>query len=114
MVRKSNLKSTRKRVSQIPCEMACLAKYSGNAVWHLTLQLPACASHVPFLWEPLLSNFLQVSHKIALIFISCLIFHQLNTKPNTIKSYKIQGTNLVQLQHFLSWNKANIKYSCKS
>ena len=44
----------------------------------------------------------------------CLILHQLNTKPNTIKSHKIQGIKLMQLQHFLSWNKANIKHSCKS
>ena len=43
-----------------------------------------------------------------------LSLHQLNTQPNTIKSHKIQGTKLKQLQHFLSWNKANIKYSCKS
>ena len=25
----------------------------------------------------------------------------------------MQGTKLMQLQHFLSWNKANIKHSCK-
>ena len=31
-----------------------------------------------------------------------------------IKSHKIQGTKLKQLQHFLSQNKANIKHSCKS
>ena len=43
-----------------------------------------------------------------------LSLHQLNTKPNTIKSHKIQGTKLEQLQHFLSWNKANKKHSCKS
>ena len=43
-----------------------------------------------------------------------LSLHQLNTKPNTIKSHKIQGTKLEQLQHFFSWNKANIKHSCKS
>ena len=42
------------------------------------------------------------------------MLHQLNTKPNTIKSHKIQGTKLKQLQHFLLWNKANIKHSCKS
>ena len=60
--------------------------------------------------EPLLANFLRASHEIALIFIVCLILHQLNTKPNTIKSYKIQGKILLQLQHFLSWNKANIKH----
>ena len=40
--------------------------------------------------------------------------YQLNTKSNTIKSHKIQGTRLKQIQHFLSWNKANIKHSCKS
>ena len=43
-----------------------------------------------------------------------LSLHQLNTKLNTIKSHKIQGTKLKQLQDFLSWNKANIKHSCKS
>ena len=43
-----------------------------------------------------------------------LSLHQFNTKPNTIKSHKVQGYKLKQLQHFLSWNKANIKYSCKS
>ena len=43
-----------------------------------------------------------------------LSLHQLNTKPNTIKSHKVEGYKLKQLQHFLSWNKANIKYSCKS
>ena len=53
------------------------------------------------------------SREIHLFFNSCSIFHQLNTKPNTIKSHKIQWTKLKQLQHFLSWNKANIKHSCK-
>ena len=43
-----------------------------------------------------------------------LSIHQLNTKPNTIRSQKIQGTKLKKLHHFLSWNKANIKHSCKS
>ena len=43
---------------------------------------------------------------------TCSILHQLNTKPNTIKSHKIQENKLMQLQHFLSWNKTNIKYSC--
>ena len=37
-------------------------------------------------------------------------FFAILSKPNTIKSYKIQGKNLLQLQHFLSWNKANIKH----
>ena len=51
--------------------------------------------------------------KLHWFFISCSILHQLNTKPNTIKSHKIQRTKLKQLQHFLSCNKANIKHSCK-
>ena len=50
---------------------------------------------------PLLESFLQASCEIALIFIACLILQQLNTKPNTIKFQKIQGNNLLQLQHFL-------------
>ena len=43
-----------------------------------------------------------------------LSLHQLKTKPNTIKSHKIQGNKLKQLQHFFSWNKINIKHNCKS
>ena len=43
-----------------------------------------------------------------------LSLHQLNTKPNIVKSHKVHGYKLKQLQHFLSWNKANIKHSCKS
>ena len=80
----------------------------------MTLQLPACVSHLPLSREPLAANFLRVSREIALIFIAHLIPHQLNTKPNTIKSHKTQGTKLIQLQHFLLWNKVNIKHSCKS
>ena len=67
--------------------------------WH-TFQPLACASHVPFTREPLLANFQPVSCEIALIFITRLILHQLNTKPNAIKSHKIQGTKLKQLQQF--------------
>ena len=52
--------------------------------------------------------------KLHWFFISCSILHQLNTKPNTIKSHKIQRTKLKQIQHFLSWNKTNINHSCKS
>ena len=33
---------------------------------------------------------------------------------NIIKFHKIQENKLMQLQHFLSWNKVNIKHSCKS
>ena len=64
--------------------MAYLAKHSRNEVWHLTLQLLACTSHMAFSQVSLFTSFLQVSHKIALIFIACLILHQLNTKVNTI------------------------------
>ena len=90
--------------------MACLAKYS--------LALDSSASSMCFSRSlfvgTFLTNFLRACHKTALIFISCLILHQLNTKPNTIKSHKIQRNNLLHLQHFLSCNKANIKHSYKS
>ena len=83
-----------------------------------SLALNSLASSMYFsrglLRQPLLANFLRASCEIALIFIACLILHQLNTKSNTIKSHKIQRNKLMQLQHFLSWNKANIKRSCKS
>ena len=69
----------------------------------------SCASHVPF--RGLASRkFLAKSTDLQI----SLSLHQLNTKPNTIKSHKIQGTKLEQLQHFLLWNKTNIKHSCKS
>ena len=54
------------------------------------------------------------SCEIHLFFNSCSIFHQLNTKPNTIKSHKNTKNKIMQIQHFLSWNKVNIKCSCKS
>ena len=54
------------------------------------------------------------SRKIHLFFNSCSILHQLNTKPNIVKSHKIQWSKLKQLQHFLSWNKTKIKHICKS
>ena len=64
------------------------------------------ASHVATLWVGFSRNPLNLQLSLSL--------HQLNTKPNTIKSHKIQGTKLKQLQHFLLWNKTNIKHSCKS
>ena len=73
----------------------------------------SCASHMPFSREP----FSRTSHELV---AKCtdlqlsLSLHQLNTKLNTIKSHKIQGTKLKQIQYFLSWNKVNIKHSCKS
>ena len=66
----------------------------------------SCASHV--------ATTLVSFSRNPLTFQLSLSLHQLNTKPNTIKSYKIQETKLKQLQHFLSWNKTNIKHSCKS
>ena len=71
------------------------------------------------LWDTLNMALLQVSfsrasREIHLFFNSCSILHQLNTKPNTIKSHKKTRNKIMQIQHFLSWNKANIKYSCKS
>ena len=72
------------------------------------------SNHVLLMWlfHGLASWYLLV--KSTFSFDTCSILHQLNTKLNTIKSHKIQGITLKQLQHFLSWNKANIKYSCKS
>ena len=72
----------------------------------------SCASHMPFSREPLSQTSRELVTKCPDLHLS-LSLHQLNTKPNTIKSHKIQGTKLKQLQHFLSWNKANIKHSCK-
>ena len=65
-----------------------------------------CAPHVAF-------SRLSFSRNPLILHLS-LSLHQLNTKPNTIKSHKVQGYKLKQLQHFLLWNKANIKHSCKS
>ena len=44
--------------------------------------------------ETFLTNFLRASRKTTLIFISCSILHQLNTKTNTIKSHKMQGNKI--------------------
>ena len=72
-----------------------------------------CASHMPFLRELFSRTFRELVAKCTDLHLS-LSLHQLNTKPNIIKFYKTQGTKLKQLQHFLSWNKANIKHSYKS
>ena len=70
-----------------------------SLAWLFSFQ--SYAPHMPFLWEP----FSQTSRKLV---VKCtdlqlsLSLHQLNTKSNTIKSHKIQGTKLKQLQHFLS------------
>ena len=69
----------------------------------------SCAPHV--LFHNLASRELLAKSTDLQISLS---LHQLNTKPNTIKSHKIKGTKLEQLQHFLSWNNGNIKHSYKS
>ena len=69
----------------------------------------SCAPHV--LFHDLASR--ELLAKSTDLQIS-LNLYQLNIKPNTIKCQKIQGTKLEQLQHFLLWNKANIKHNCKS
>ena len=86
------------------CEIDSLA-------WLFSFQ--SCAFHMPFLGEPFSRTFRELVAKCTDLHLS-LSLHQLNTKLNTIKSHKIQATKLKKLQHFLSWNKANIKYSCKS
>ena len=73
----------------------------------------SCAAHMPFSREPFSQTSRELVAKCTDLQLS-LSLHQLNTKPNTIKSHKIQGTKLKKLQHFLPWNKANIKHSCKS
>ena len=75
-----------------------------SPAWLFSFQ--SCAPHMALLWVNFSRN--------PLILHLSLIFHQLNIKPNTIKSHKIQGNKLKQLQHFLLWNKANIQHSCKS
>ena len=52
-----------------------------------------CFSHA-FFAETSTRKLQRASCKTALIFILCSILHKLNTKPNTIKSHKIQENNL--------------------
>ena len=73
----------------------------------------SCAPHMPFLREPFSWTSRELATKCTDLHLS-LRLHQFNTKLNTIKSHKIQGTTFKQLQHLLLWNKANIKHSCKS
>ena len=58
----------------------------------------SCASHVATSRVSFLHAFLRNPLDLQL----SLSLHLFNTKPNTIKSHKIQGTKLKQLQHFLS------------
>ena len=73
----------------------------------------SCAPHMPFSRKLFLWTSWELVAKYTDLQLS-LSLYQLNTKLNTIKSHKIQRTKLKQLQHFFSWNEANIKYSCKS
>ena len=84
---------------------------NNSLAWLFSFQ--SCALHMPFSQEP----FSRTSHELVAKYIDLqlsLSLHQFNTKPNIIKSHKIQGTKLKKIQHFLSWNKVNIKHSCKS
>ena len=82
-----------------------------SLAWLFSFQ--SCAPHIPFSREPFSRTSRKLVAKCTNLHLS-LSLHRLNTKPSTIKSHKIQGTKLKQIQHFLSRNKANIKYSCKS
>ena len=75
-----------------------------SLAWLFSFQ--SCAPHVAL-------SRLSFSRNPLILHLS-LSLHQLNTKPNTIKSYQVQGNKLKQLQHFLSWNKPTLKHSCKS
>ena len=86
------------------------ASHSRKQQLGTTLQLPVICSSCGTFATQLLASF----SRNPLILHLSLSLHQLNTKPNTVKSHKVHGYNLKQLQHFLSWNKANIKHSCKS
>ena len=81
-----------------------------SIAWHDSLASSMCFSRALFVGY----SSRELVAKLHRFFNSCSILHQLNAKLNTIKSHKIQGTKLKQLQHFLSWNKVNIKHSCKS
>ena len=82
-----------------------------SLAWLFNFQ--SCAPHMPFSRKLFLRTSLELIAKCTDLQLS-LSLHQLNTKLNTIKYHKIQWTKLKQLQHFLSWNKATIKHSCKS
>ena len=77
---------------------------NNSLAWLFSFQ--PCAPHVTL-------SRLSFSRNPLILHLS-LSLHQLNTKTNTIKSHKVQGYKLKQLQYFLSWNKANIKHNCKS
>ena len=59
----------------------------------------SCASHMPFSREPFSQTSCELIVKCTDLQLS-LSLHQLNTKLNTIKSHKVQGYKLKQLQHF--------------
>ena len=82
-----------------------------NLAWLFNFQ--SCAPHMSFSQKPFSWTSRELVAKCTDLQLS-LSLHQLNTKPNIIKSHKIQRTKLKQLQHFFSWNKANVKHSCKS
>ena len=79
------------KILQAKCLVGTLRDgLSREVLTKCSLALDSSTSNMCFSREPLLANFLQASCEIALIFISSLILHQFNTKPNTSKSHKIQ------------------------
>ena len=95
---------------EVTLKKALLVRHLQKRQPGMTLQLLVmCSSRGSFVTQ-LLASF----SRNPLILHLSLSLHQLNTKPNTIKSHKVQGYRLKQLHHFLSWNKANIKHNCKS
>ena len=68
-----------------------------SLAWLFSFRL--CAPYMPFSWEPFLRTSRELVTKYTDLQLS-LSLHQLNTKPNTIKSHKILRTKLKQLKHF--------------
>ena len=80
--RKSRGYLVRRPYPQNTCEIESLVRL---------FSFQSCASHMPFLQEPFLRTSCKLVAKCTDLHLSSSL-HQLNTKPNTIKSDKIQGT----------------------
>ena len=80
--RKSRGYLVRRPYPQNTCEIESLVRL---------FNFQSCASHMPFLREPYLRTSCKLVAKCTELHLSSSL-HQLNTKPNTIKSDKIQGT----------------------
>ena len=80
--RKSRGYLVRRPYPQNTCEIESLVRL---------FSFQSCASHMPFLRKPFLRTSCKLVAKCTDLHLSSSL-HQLNTKPNTIKSDKIQGT----------------------